>query len=369
MQVAVLGGGNGGHAMAADLSLAGHGVRFWLRSQAAIEAIRASGGITLEAEGRAAKVAPGLVTADVGEAVAGADMIVVALPAHAHVEMARRLAPHLEERQVVLLTPGTFGSYVMAREAERAGGRRPFAFAETGTLPYLARLTGPAVVKAPLRAANLPAGAFPASRAKETLARVGDLFVGVRPCVDVLDAALTNAGPVIHPPLVLVNAAAMDRGRVDIHEAGTTASARRLIDAVDAERVAARRGWGYDTPHYELATYYDEARAAEGLYGAGARARLEQSGLWNEPLGFDHRYVQEDAVLGLTLLESAARTVTVDSSAVSGLLLVFGALLGRTLAGGGRDLAHLGLGDLLLREVRALLHDGWQSSFWTRALR
>ena len=77
---------------------------------------------------------------------------------------------------------------------------------------------------------------------------------------------------VIHPPLVLVNAGSIDGGRFDIHAAGTTASARRLIDAVDAERLAARRGLGYPAPHYELATYYDEARAAEGLYGAGARA-------------------------------------------------------------------------------------------------
>ncbi len=369
MQVAVLGGGNGGHAAAADLALGGHAVRFWRRSDKAVGELRAAGGITLEAEGRQGKAALALVTADLGEAVAGADVIVAPLPATTHEDLARRLAPHLTERQVVLLTPGTFGSYVVAREVERAGGRLPFAFGETGTLPYLARSTGPATVKAPVRAANLPTGVFPASRAKETLARVAELFPATRPCADALDAALTNAGAVIHPPLVLVNAGAIDRGRFDIHAAGTTSSARRLIDTVDAERVAARRGWGYPAPHYELATYYDEGRAAEGLYGAGARAKVEGSGLWNETLTFEHRYVQEDTALGLSLLESAARTVGIDSPAISGLLLVFGVLLGRTLTGRGRDLAHLGLGDLLLREVRALLHDGWQSPHWSRALR
>ncbi|MGH7391058.1 MAG: NAD/NADP octopine/nopaline dehydrogenase family protein [Candidatus Rokuibacteriota bacterium] len=369
MQVAVLGGGNGGHATAADLALGGHAVRFWRRSHEALGGLRAAGGITLEAEGRQGKATPALVTADLGEAVTGADAIVVPLPATAHEDLARGLAPLLTERQVVLLTPGTFGSYVMAREVERAGGRLPFAFAETGTLPYLARATGPGVVQAPVRAANLPAGVFPAARAKETLARVAELFPAARPCADALDAALTNAGAVIHPPLVLVNAGAIDQGRFDIHAAGTTPSARRLIDAVDAERVAARQGWGYAPPHYELATYYDQARAAEGLYGAGARAKVEQSGLWNEPLTFEHRYVQEDAALGLSLLESAARSVGVDSPATSSLLLVFGVLLDRPLAGRGRDLAHVGLGDLLLREVRALLYDGWQSPYWSRVVR
>jgi opine dehydrogenase len=174
---------------------------------------------------------------------------------------------------------------------------------------------------------------------------------------------------VIHPALVLVNAASIDAGRFDIHAAGTSPSARRLIDAVDAERVAARRGIGYPAPHYEMATtYYDETRAAEGLYGAGARAKLMASGLWSEVVTYEHRYVSEDVVLGLTLLESAGRTAGVPTPAVSGLLGVFGALLGRDLTG-GRALDHLGLGDLTRREVLTFLHEGWEGHSWSRVIR
>jgi hypothetical protein len=54
--------------------------------------------------------------------------------------------------------------------------------------------------------------------------------------------------------------------------------------------------------------------------------------------------------------------------AISGLLGVFGALLGRDLTG-GRALDHLGLGDLTRREVRVLLHEGWESHAWSRAIR
>lgn len=369
MRVAVLGGGHGAYATAADLALAGHAVRLWRRAGPELAALRAAGGLALVAEGRRAKAVLEGLTTDLAEAVAGADVIVVPLPATSHEDLARRLAPHLTESQLVLLSPGTLGSFVVAREVARARGRLPYAIAETGTLPYLARKTGPAEVTVPVRAANLPIGVFPASRGKEVLGRLRELYPAVRPCVDALDAALTNAGPVIHPPLVLVNAGAIDQGRFDIHAAGTTSSARRLIDAVDAERVAARRGWGYPTSHYDLATYYEEARAAEGLYGAGARAKLTASGLWSETLSFEHRYVTEDVALGLTLFESAARTVGVESPAISGLLRVFGALLGQPLAGRGRDLAHLGLGELILREIQALLHDGWMSPLWARVVR
>ncbi|HEV8587064.1 MAG TPA: NAD/NADP octopine/nopaline dehydrogenase family protein [Methylomirabilota bacterium] len=367
MNISVLGGSNGAFAAAADLALAGHRVRLWRRRPEDVAPL--AKGITLTAEERQGAARLDQATADLGEAVRDADVVVALLPATAHEDLGRRLAGVLTERQVVLLGAATLGGFVVAREIARAGQAMPLALAETGTLPYLARKTGPAAVAAPVRAANLPVGVFPASRAKEALARVRELFPATRPCVDAVDVALTNVGPVLHPPLVLVNAGAIDRGKFDVHAAGTTESARRLIDAVDAERVASRKGWGFPAPHYEMATYYDEARAAEGLYGAGAKAKLIASGLWNEVLTYDHRYVSEDAVLGLPLLESAARSVSVASPATSGLLGVFGALLGRVLAGRGRDLDHLGLGELTLREVREVFHDGWTSALWRRVLR
>ncbi len=369
MNIAVLGGGHGSYATAADLALAGHRVRLWRRSPADLEPLGASPTITLTAEERHGPARLEAATSDLGRALDGAEVVIAPLPATAHADLATRLAPHLGPSQVVLLAPGTLGSLAMARDIVRAGGRLPLAFAETGTLPYLARKTGPAAVSAPVRAANLPVGVFPAARATKVLETIRALYPATRPCADALDVALTNAGVVIHPPLVLGNLGPIDGGRFDVHAAGTTPSVRRLIDAVDAERLAARQGWGYPAPHYEMATYYDEARAAEGLYGRDAKARLLASGLWSEIVGLEHRYVAEDVVFGLSLFESAARTTTVATPATSGILAVFGALLGRELSGRGRALEHLGLGDLSLREIKGLLHDGWDSPLWPRAAR
>ena len=129
--------------------------------------------------------------------------------------------------------------------------------------------------------------------------------------------------------------------------------------------------WDYDyvPTHDELATLYDEARAAEGLYGAGAKAKLIASGLWSETLTFEHRYVTEDVALGLTLFESAGRAAGVETPAISGLLLVFQSLLGRELSGRGRALERLGLGDFSRREIHAFLREGWESPMWAKALR
>ena len=367
--VAVLGASNGGLTTAADLTLAGHSVRWWSRSSESLAAVRDAGGITLVGDGDAKLARLALTTDDLVAAVAGADVIVAPLPATSHDDLAVRLAPVLTDRQVVLLAPGTLGAYALARGIAHAGGRLPLAVAETATLPYLTRKSGAAEVRVAARASNLPVGVFPADRTDAALAALGPLYPAIRPCADALDAALANAGPVIHPPLVLLNAGAIDSGRFDIHVTGTTPTIRRLIDAVDAERVAARQGWGYGAPHYELSTYYDEARAAEGFYGAGARARVAASRIFDEILGFDHRYVTEDVVLGLSLFESAARTAGVDTPAITGLLQIFGVLLGRRLGGDGRALERLGLGDVSLREIRAFLREGWASPLWATAIR
>ena len=228
MRVAVLGGSHGAYATAADLSLAGHQVRLWRRREADLGPLRTAGGIALVAEGRKELARLDRLTADLTEALAEAAVVIVPLPATAHGDLAGRLAGQLSPRQIVLLTPGTFGTYLMAREIERAGSPKPFAFAETGMLPYLT-----------LRARDA------------------------------------------HPRTPLCH-----------------------------------RGRGPGT----------------------APVRI------GRPAG------------------------QLNTPTLSGLLSVFGALLGRDLRGTGRALDRLGLGELTLREIGSLLQEGWLSSVW-RGLR
>ena len=77
---------------------------------------------------------PRLITGDIGEAVRGAELILCPAPATAQADIARALAPHLADGQVVFLPPGTFGSMLFAKAARDAGNRADAAFAETGTL-------------------------------------------------------------------------------------------------------------------------------------------------------------------------------------------------------------------------------------------
>ena len=163
MQIAVLGGGNGSLAAAGDLALGGHEVRLWRRDRGAIEAHRAVGGtITLKDFRGRHEASLALVTTDIAKAVHGASLILCPTPATAQADIAKVLVPHLEDGQVVFLPPGTFGSMVFAQAAHSVQNRAEVAFAETGTLPWLARKHGPFEVAITMRAKRLPTGVLPA---------------------------------------------------------------------------------------------------------------------------------------------------------------------------------------------------------------
>jgi len=356
MKVAVLGGGQGCYAAAADLAEAGHEVRLWRRDEAALAPVVEAGGIVLVDERGRREVAIVMATADLGSALAGAELIVVPSPAIAQADIARAMAPHLRSGQVVFLPPGTFGSFVMARIVREQGSRAEVAWAETGTLPYLARKLGTREVRVTIRAVRLPTGVYPARRAEEALAVIGRAYPSVHGCGDALSGALMNAGPVIHPPLMVMNAAPLQHfDRWDIHAEGTQPAVRAVTDRLDLERIAVREALGYGAPHYPLADHYANDR---WMYG-DAHKKLVDSGDWREHIDLHtHRYVTEDTELGLAFLASVARWSGVDAPIAQGLLAVTGGFLGRDLRQGPRTLEALGIAGLDRAALQQRLHDG-----------
>jgi opine dehydrogenase len=362
LKIAVLGGGNGSFAAAGDFALQGHEVRLWRRDAMLVAEHRAAGSrILLKDSNGRHEVRLALVTADIAEAVSGAELILCPAPAFAQPDIAKLLAPHLRDGQVVFLPPATFGSMIFAKAAHDAGNRASASFAETGTLPWLTRKHGPFEVAITIRAKRLPVGVFPLNRADHALDVIGRAFPGViEPCGDALSGALMNAGPIIHSPLIVMNAGPMEHfERWDIHKEGTQSSIRRVTDALDAERIAVREGFGYRAPNFPLAHHY----ASEGeqwMYGRGSHDRLTDSGDWRERIVLtEHRYMREDLRLGLSFLVSAAALVGVATPLAKAFLAIGGAICGEDFVTTGRTLASLGLGRFDRDGLQKLLREGF----------
>ncbi len=350
MKIAVLGGGNGAHAAAADLSARGHEVRWWRRNASALRDTL----VLKDAQGeRTVRLAA--ACRDIADAVRGAELVFMPDPAFTQSGNAALLAPHLAEGQVVFLAPGTFGSYVMAESIRRSGNRSQFAFAETGTLPWLTRKHGEGVAAITARATRLPTGVFPSRDSEKVLGLLKKIFP-VEPVEDALSAALMNAGPIIHPPLILMNAGPLEHfERWDIHNEGTQPSIRRVTDALDAERIAVREHLGYRAPHFPLADHY-RPDGDEWMYGRRVHQKLTDSRDWRERIVLaEHRYMREDVEHGLAFLVSVCEWAGVPCPVARGLLALGSAVLGRDLRAADRTLEKLGLSKLSAKALKERL--------------
>ncbi|WP_024508091.1 NAD/NADP-dependent octopine/nopaline dehydrogenase family protein [Bradyrhizobium sp. ARR65] len=362
MKIAVLGGGNGSFAAAGDFALQGHDVRLWRRDTDQVLAHRLEGSriIVKDSNGRH-DVRLALVTTEIGDAVHQAELIVCPVPAFAQAEIAKQLAPHLCDGQVIFLPPATFGTMIFASALRDASNPASISFAETGTLPWLTRKHDSFEVAITIRAKRLPVGVFPLRTADHALSVIGQAFPGVtEPCGDALSGALMNAGPIIHPPLIIMNAGPIEHFEGwDIHKEGTQAAIRRVTDALDAERIAVREALGYGAPHFPLAHHY----AKEGeiwMYGRGSHDRLTDSGDWRERIVLTaHRYMREDLQIGLSFLASVAELAGISTPLARSFLAIGGAICGEDFMSTGRTLDSLGLGDMNRGSLQRLLREGF----------
>ncbi|HZN99746.1 MAG TPA: NAD/NADP octopine/nopaline dehydrogenase family protein [Burkholderiales bacterium] len=346
MRIAVIGGGNGAYAAAADLAEKGHEVRMWRRNSAALQ-----DSLTLkDADGERSVAVR--ACSRIEEALKGAELVFMPDPAFTQADNSKRIAPHLADGQVVFLAPGTFGSYVMTKLIRDAGNRADFAFAETGTLPWLTRKHGPATAAITARATRLPTGVFPKKKNESALAVIRKAFPSIEPVEDALSGALMNAGPIIHPPLILMNAGPLEHfEKWDIHKEGTQPSIRRVTDQLDAERIAAREALGYRAPHFPLADHY-KPDGDEWMYGRKVHKKLTESQDWRERIVLgEHRYMREDVEYGLAFLVSVCERLRVPCPVARGLLSLASAVLGRDLRQEGRTLENLGLAGADLKAI------------------
>lgn len=359
MEVAVVGGGNGAYAMAADFALAGHRVRMWPGSAEKHAALYREGRILLEGLGPTGEARLERVSEDIAAVVSGAEVILCTDPAPSQPHRAALLCDHLAPGQVVFLSPGSLGPVVFERALRERGAKAALAYAEPGTLPCLARKTGPARVQVSGRAKHLPVGVFPAARTAETMARVGRLFPAAHAVENALSVALLNVGPIIHSVLFLLNIGAIEHFPAwDIHNEGTTPSVKRLILAHDAERLALRAALGFAPPHYPFRDHYEPAGGREWMYGRRGHDELVKSERWRERLDLGHRYIVEDVKCNLALLASIGRWAGVPTPVADALLTLISAVAGEEFRRTGRTLEALGLAGLSAPAMERVLRLG-----------
>jgi opine dehydrogenase len=365
-RIAVLGAGSGGCAMAADLTFRGYEVRLWHRRREPLEPLRRQGGV--QAIGvvgdKLARVA--IVTTDLREAIAEADLVVVTTPISMHGAIVTEVAPRLRAGQVILLTPGHEVLFVPTLLRRRAV--RGVRFCEMATLPYAARRGVPGTVHVFHRNPKPLCAAFPASEAAGLLPLISDLFPGTVAGANLLETALQFNNAVLHPAATICNAGWIEHSGEPFlfYAEGITPSVGRLMEQVDDERMAIARALGVHTlrflDNWHL-TGYTTAHAVD--VGTIHQAALESgpNRTIRAPATLDHRFLNEDVAYGLVPLSALASLGGVAVPTIDALIQVASALRGVDYRAEGLTLARLNPCQYDLPTLMRVLEHGFPDTY------
>ena len=319
--VAVLGAGNTGFAVAANLALEGFAVTLaeLPAFASALDPIRSDHTIQLFGVAKTGAARLRLVTDDIGEALQAADNLLLIVPAYAHDAWAQAIAPHVREGQTLTLLPGTLGSLEVVRILREAGAAA-ISVAETDTAPYVCRKTQADGATIWGVVSHLGLGVFPASDTERVHALLAPLVPGITPMAGVLACGLSALNPVVHPAGVLMNAGRIERSRGEFYfyDEGVTPGVVDVIMSIDGERRAVGSALGYELP--DVATAF----AAAGFGPAGDLwSTINGSRMLTAlraPGALNTRWLSEDVPYGLGIWSTLGRQLGVQTPTINAVI-------------------------------------------------
>jgi opine dehydrogenase len=359
LSVAILGAGHGGQALAAYLAHQGHRVALWNRSPSRLAAVAALGRIHLSLRNSTAVHAPiAIASSSLSTVLSAARLVLVAVPASGHADVARRCAPLLRDGQAVLLLPGRTGGALEFRQVLRAAGcDARILLGEASTFPIASRSIGPAESVIFGVKGQVLTAALPSVHTLELVAAYRPLLPMLAPGRSVLHTGFANLGAILHPVITLLNAARIQRGECfDFYAEGVTPRVADVLAAADAERLRIARAYGVaagsltqwiaETYDHHADTVLDAVRENPAYRGIKA------------PDTLIHRYLLEDVPTGLIPLIELGRTAGVAAPVLEGLVDLARLVLGSERWLRPRTRAALGLESLGVAGVRAFVDRG-----------
>jgi opine dehydrogenase len=355
----VLGAGHGGLALAAYLAQAGQRVAMWNRSPARLDAVAAAGRVRLTMPGSSATTAPiAMAASDIAAVLHGASVVLVAVPASGHAEVARTCAPHLRDGQAVLLLPGrTGGALEFRRVLQECGCRANILLGEANSFPVAARTVAPAEAVVYGVKAKLTAAALPSRDTSTLIAPCRPLLPMLTPARSVLQTGFSNVGAILHPTITLVNADRIRRGEAfDFYTDGVTLPVAELLATADVERLRIAAAYGERVPsltEWIASAYGHRANTVLDALAANPAYRGIKA-----PTTLQHRYLFEDVPTGLLPLIELGAAAGLAVPALRSLVALAESTLGIESWRDERSLQSLGLGGLDIEEIRTVVTFG-----------
>jgi len=353
-RVAVLGAGNGGQALAADLARRGCAVTLFEHPDFAgsIAPIVEKGEISVV--GAFEGTFPVSATTSAQEAAKGAEYLFMVSPSFAQLPLFQEVLPHIEEGSTVIFIPGNFFSFEASRLLREQRPGVDITLAETDTLPYACRLVEPGTVNIWGVKNKVNLASLPGNRITGLIENLKPFFVlDLWEAPNILGAALNNMNLVIHSSGVLLNAGRIEatQGGFRFYTDGITPVVGYLQEKIDKERQATGKAYGL-----ELRSAVDFIRDCYSVEGDSLYEVLTKNPAYgghgnDAPKLVNHRYVTEDVPYLIVPMLELAERAGLKSPVSDALVTMWSEILDRDFRSEGRTLAKLGLNNMTASEI------------------
>jgi len=358
LSFAVIGGGHGGQGMAAYLAYLGHKVNLYNRTIGKLGKILEQGYIEM-AGCISGKGSLELVTDRIDEAIAGVDIIMVAVPANAHKDIAYLMAPYVNERQYIVLNPGRTGGALEFKNIIQ--NERPdnnICIVEAQTLLFACRAEEEGKVSILSKKNEVKVAALPAVRTGEFISLINNVIPEFAEANSVLDTSFNNFGAILHPIPTILNCGRIDSTRGDFlyYIEGITPNVARVIEEVDYERMKVAYALGA-----EVVSLRDWLGYTYGAYGDTLCEALSNvKGYWGikGPSSLDTRYIFEDVPQSLVPIADMGHYLGIKTPTIEAMIQLASVIHDRDYYKLGRKVADMGLEGMSSGEIRNYVLEG-----------
>jgi opine dehydrogenase len=369
MRVAILGGGHGGTAMAADLTFKGHEVSLLELPEFSktLEPIIKQNGIKITGEtssGKEGIVMPKRVTTKPKEAIDDAEIIMTAVPAVGHEAFIKAIAPHLRDGQILVVNTGYWASLRFRKIFEdlRKKGKEVI-IAESELLVYLCRSLGPGQIHIDATKNELNFAAMPSKYNQIVLTAVRQLYPQYKEADSILNINFYNLNPFIHTAITLLSTARIENlGSTPFlyYGEGTTKRVCKVIEEVDKEKMAVANALGLkiESVLERLIGMYSHVGASgNNLFDAFKSDRAAQAFLFDPP-GFSFVLAEEDLPYGLIPVISLGEQFGINMPVMRALVLLHCIINEKDYWTKGATVEKLGLAGMSSKEILEYVHEG-----------
>lgn len=346
MKIAILGAGNAGCAVGADLSLKGHQVTLIKTSHAMHDEnfnylLENDGKFVINEFGEISETNIYKVTRDLEE-ISNNEVVIIYIQTNYHKDLIKRIVKYFKDDQIILINPGYLSSAYILEYCDK-----DIIIAEAQSSFIDGRIMENGYFRVGFRNVRNPIGIYPTRRKEEAIEKLDKLDERFVYLDSIIEAAIHNPNMIVHTVGSVMSIPRIEIAKENFcmyHEAYTRENIHtwKILEKLDDEKMDVLEKLGFERLSYENACKYrnslDESIDAKEVFLDYAAMDTRAKG----PVKVDSRYISEDVPEGLVMLESLAKVLKVKTPIATSLIEIASAALGRDLRKDGRSVESLG---------------------------